>query len=30
MRPEVADYPSHRDMRQYFFDFAEHFGLRQQ
>ena len=29
MRPEVADYPSHRDMRQYFFDFAEHFGLRQ-
>lgn len=28
MRPEVADYPSHRDMRQYFFDFAEHFGLR--
>jgi len=29
MRAEVADYPSHRDMRQYFFDFAEHFGLRQ-
>ena len=28
MRPEVADYPSHREMRQYFMDFAEHFGLR--
>ena len=29
MRPEVADYPSHKEMRQYFFDFADHFGLRQ-
>ena len=28
MRAEVADYPSHREMRQYFMDFAEHFGLR--
>jgi cation diffusion facilitator CzcD-associated flavoprotein CzcO len=28
MRADVADYPSHRDMRQYFFDFAKHFGLR--
>lgn len=28
MRPEVADYPSHREMRQYFIDFAEHFGLK--
>lgn len=29
MRAEVADYPSHREMRQYFMDFAEHFGLRE-
>ena len=29
MRADVADYPSHKEMRQYFFDFAEHFGLRQ-
>ena len=28
MRADVADYPSHREMRQYFMDFAEHFGLR--
>lgn len=28
MRADVADYPSHKEMRQYFFDFAEHFGLR--
>lgn len=28
MKPEVADYPSQREMRQYFIDFAEHFGLR--
>jgi thioredoxin reductase len=28
MRAEVADYPSHREMRQYFRDFAEHFDLR--
>jgi len=29
MRPEVADYPSHREMRRYFMEFADHFGLRQ-
>jgi thioredoxin reductase len=29
MRPEVADYPSHKEMRQYFLDFAAHFGLRE-
>ena len=29
MREEVADYPSHREMRQYFQDFAGHFGLRE-
>ena len=28
MRDDVADYPSHREMRQYFLDFAEHFDLR--
>jgi hypothetical protein len=27
MREEVADYPSHREMRQYFRDFARHFDL---
>ena len=27
MRDTVADYPSHREMRQYFDDFAAHFGL---
>jgi thioredoxin reductase len=29
MRADVADYPSHREMRQYFMDFAAHFGLRE-
>lgn len=28
MGEQVADYPSHREMRQYFLDFAEHFDLR--
>lgn len=28
MRAEVADYPSHKEMRRYFLDFAEHFDLR--
>ncbi len=28
MRAGVADYPSHQEMRQYFFDFAAHFQLR--
>ena len=28
MREDVADYPSHRDMRVYFDDFADRFGLR--
>jgi cation diffusion facilitator CzcD-associated flavoprotein CzcO len=28
MGEDVADYPSHREMRQYFLDFASHFGLR--
>lgn len=29
MRAEVADYPSHREMRQYFIDFSDHFGLKE-
>ena len=28
MPDAVADYPSHRELRQYFSDFADHFGLR--
>ena len=28
MKPGVADYPSHREMRQYFIDFATHFDLQ--
>ncbi len=28
MKAEVAEYPSHREMAQYFRDFAEHFDLR--
>lgn len=28
MPPGVADYPSHRELRQYFSDFADHFDLR--
>ena len=28
MRDDIADYPSHRDLRQYFNDFADHFDLR--
>lgn len=28
MRDAVAEYPSHREMRQYFSDFADHFDLR--
>lgn len=28
MKEEVAEYPSHREMAQYFRDFAEHFDLR--
>lgn len=27
MREDVAEYPSHREMKQYFQDFAEHFDL---
>lgn len=27
MRDEVADYPSHRELKRYFRDFAEHFDL---
>lgn len=29
MKDEVADYPSHRDMCEYFKDFAEHFHLNE-
>ncbi|WP_246156532.1 flavin-containing monooxygenase [Aquicoccus porphyridii] len=29
MREEVADYPSHREMKRYFDEFADHFGLRE-
>ena len=29
MREEVADYPSHRELFDYFTAFADHFGLRQ-
>jgi len=28
MRPEVAEYPSHREMARYFRDFADHYDLR--
>ena len=28
MRDGVADYPSHRELKRYFDDFADHFGLR--
>lgn len=28
MDPSVADYPSHRDLKRYFDDFARHFDLR--
>lgn len=28
MRDDVAEYPSHHEMRQYFRDFADHFDLR--
>ncbi|MEX5561992.1 NAD(P)-binding domain-containing protein [Pseudophaeobacter sp. 1A16562] len=29
MKDEVAEYPSHRELKNYFHDFAEHFGLRE-
>ncbi|NYF98631.1 NAD(P)/FAD-dependent oxidoreductase [Janibacter cremeus] len=29
MDPSVADYPSHRDLKRYFDDFASHFNLRE-
>ncbi|MEC9343706.1 MAG: NAD(P)-binding domain-containing protein, partial [Pseudomonadota bacterium] len=29
MRDDVAEYPSHREMRRYFRDFADHYGIRQ-
>ncbi len=29
MREDVADYPSHREMKRYFDEFADHFGLRE-
>lgn len=29
MREGVAEYPSHREMKRYFSDFADHYGLRQ-
>jgi cation diffusion facilitator CzcD-associated flavoprotein CzcO len=29
MKETVADYPSHRELLEYFHDFAEHFGLRE-
>lgn len=28
MKTEVAEYPSHREMRAYFRDFADHYGIR--
>ncbi|THH35144.1 NAD(P)/FAD-dependent oxidoreductase [Aliishimia ponticola] len=28
MRPEVAEYPSHREMARYFREFADHFDIR--
>ncbi|WP_137702108.1 flavin-containing monooxygenase [Marimonas lutisalis] len=29
MRDEVAEYPSHREMKRYFDEFADHYGLRE-
>ncbi|MDE4096993.1 NAD(P)-binding domain-containing protein [Phaeobacter gallaeciensis] len=29
MKDEVAEYPSHRELKNYFHDFAAHFGLRE-